>query len=335
MKFLVVDVAAESGGALTILESFYDQFAKDTANDYILCVNKPSFQSTANVKVMAFPWVKKSWLHRLWFDIVIANQIIHKHKIDEVFSLQNVVVPVTKKPQTIYLHQSLPFEEKRFSLLDAPLLWAYQNLIGPIIILSAKRARKIIVQTNWMKEAVINRAKIPGERIEVRPPDLEIKIPGQFSLKDWQRTFFYPATPLVYKNHITLLKAAQILRNQGIRDFKVLLTTTKQSLPRECEKIVDEVEDHITFLGSISHEEVMQMYCQSVLVFPSYIETYGLPLKEASLCGAPIIAADRPFSKEILENYPNKLFFSAMDSHMLAKQLELLFDKKSKAEVRL
>ena len=114
-----------------------------------------------------------------------------------------------------------------------------------------------------------------------------------------------------------------------------MLTTTKQSLPRECEKIVDEVEDHITFLGSISHEEVMQMYCQSVLVFPSYIETYGLPLKEASLCGAPIIAADRPFSKEILENYPNKLFFSAMDSHMLAKQLELLFDKKSKAEVRL
>ncbi len=109
------------------------------------------------------------------------------------------------------------------------------------------------------------------------------------------------------------------------------ITSLPAGFTKECGKIVEQVESHITFLGSIPHEEVMQRYCQ----FSHHIETYGLPLKEASLCGAPIIAADRPFSKEILENYPNKLFFSAMDSHMLAKQMELLFDKKSKAEVRL
>ena len=49
------------------------------------------------------------------------------------------------------------------------------------------------------------------------------------------------------------------------------------------------------------------------LVFPSYIETYGLPLIEAASLGVPIIAADLPYAREVLEGYDGVTFVSHDD----------------------
>ena len=58
---------------------------------------------------------------------------------------------------------------------------------------------------------------------------------------------------------------------------------------------------------------------KSVLLFPSYIETFGLPLLEAKTIGSPIIASDTPFSKEITSNYNNVNYFDYSDEIKLAK----------------
>ena len=39
MRILVYDVAASSGGALTVLNSFYEEFCKDTKNEYIFVLS--------------------------------------------------------------------------------------------------------------------------------------------------------------------------------------------------------------------------------------------------------------------------------------------------------
>ena len=44
------------------------------------------------------------------------------------------------------------------------------------------------------------------------------------------------------------------------------------------------------------------------MVFPSYIETYGLPLIEAASLGVPIIAADLPYAREVLDGYEGVTF---------------------------
>lgn len=326
MRILVNDVAAENSGALTILESFYHEFCRDTSSEYVLCVSKPSFNSISNVQVLSFPWVKISWFHRLWFEVITTNRLIRKLKIDEVFSLQNIVTPFTRKPQTLYLQLSLPFDDIRFSLFDAPQFWIYQKIIGPMIIHSVKRAKSIIVQTEWMKAAVMKTANVSREKIVVQTPNLCIEIPGRFSTIAWQRYFFYPATPLVYKNHKTLFRAMQILKAGGISNFKVLLTIDRRKLPKDWAGYIEDIDENIIFLGNISHQEVMQLYCKSVLVFPSYIETYGLPLKEASLCRAPIIAADRPFSREVLSEYDTKCYFQSFDADSLAKCMRAYLD---------
>ena len=130
LRIMVVDVAAESGGALTILSDFYHEYKDEKSNEYIFVVSRPILEETNNIRVLRYPWIKKSWLHRIYFDYLIAPTLVRKFNVDEVLSLQNVIVPNVKVRQLLYMHQPLPFIPKQFSLLAEPLFWVYQNIIG-------------------------------------------------------------------------------------------------------------------------------------------------------------------------------------------------------------
>ena len=76
---------------------------------------------------------------------------------------------------------------------------------------------------------------------------------------------------------------------------------------------------NINWIGTLDYAEVIGMYEKSVLLFPSYVETFGLPLKEARTVGAPILAADMPFSREILDGYDKVKYFGYKDHKLLSK----------------
>lgn len=172
MRIMVFDVPAVSGGALSVLHDFYDAYKENQNNEYIFVVSLPELKETNNIKVLRFPWIKKSWFHRIYFDYVIAPLLVRKYKVDEIFSLQNVIVPNVKKYQTVYVHNSLPFSEYRFSFRENRLLWIYQNIISKSIFKSIIKADRVIVQTNWMKTECIKRLNVNGTKLEVNPPQI-------------------------------------------------------------------------------------------------------------------------------------------------------------------
>ena len=69
-------------------------------------------------------------------------------------------------------------------------------------------------------------------------------------------------------------------------------------------------------------EQMAQRYSESILLFPSYLETVGLPLLEAKQYGAPIIASDCAYAHETVGEYENVSYFSAMRGEELAAQME-------------
>lgn len=81
----------------------------------------------------------------------------------------------------------------------------------------------------------------------------------------------------------------------------------------------------IEYLGRIPYERVLAMYkaCDA-LVFPSYIETYGLPLIEAASLGIPIIAADLPYAREVLAGYDGAMFVAYNDAYAWKKAISSL-----------
>ena len=82
------------------------------------------------------------------------------------------------------------------------------------------------------------------------------------------------------------------------------------------------LEDNFKLLGSIPREQVFKFYQTSILLFPSYLESFPLPLLEARLFNTPIIASDRPFAREILEGYPNVDFFDPFSPDDLADKMK-------------
>jgi glycosyltransferase involved in cell wall biosynthesis len=68
---------------------------------------------------------------------------------------------------------------------------------------------------------------------------------------------------------------------------------------------------------------MIELYAQSnCLLFPSRIETWGLPMSEAKSYGMPIIAADLPYAHEAIGSYDRVRFFSAKNMSELAELMK-------------
>lgn len=80
----------------------------------------------------------------------------------------------------------------------------------------------------------------------------------------------------------------------------------------------------IDLIGPLTKDEVYDFYQKSILLFPSYIETVGLPLLEAKKHHAPIIAANLDYAREVLNDYDKVKYFNPDDPEKLAM---LMYEK--------
>lgn len=322
MNIMVFDVPAVSGGALSILNDFYEEaiMYKDKDINWIFVVSEPILKEKENIKVLRYPWVKKSWGHRLYFDNIIAPSLIKEYNVDKIFSLQNIIIPFTKIPQILYVHQSLPFVEYKFSFKENKKFWIYQNLIGRKIIKSIKKAEKVIVQTNWMKKLCSEKSLVDEEKISVIPPNIKNDISQEFNYNNKSlSTFFYPSNGSSYKNHAIIINACKQLVEENIDNFKIILTLNgdENENIKKLYQVARREGLPVEFVGNLSREEVFKLYTESILIFPSFIETFGLPLLEAKLHKGIIFASNCPFSREILNGYANAYYFDPFNSYEL------------------
>lgn len=329
MRIMIFDVPAESGGALTILNQYYNAAIKDTETEWIFVVSTPKMEEHKNIKVLTYPWIKKSWFHRLYFDRLVAPKLVNKYVADQVLSLQNVVVPNIKVKQILYLHQSLPFVEKRFGVFENFKFWIYQNLIGKLIFKSIKEADKVIVQTKWIMDAAQEKAKVKEEKFILKKPELNINVKKSYEQEDpYKKKFFYPASGLEYKNHKVIVEAVSRFKKEAV-NFEVVFTLTgnENKVIMDLYETVQKENLPIKFVGKIDTDKVYEYYSKSILIFPSYIETFGLPMLEARIHNSPILASDCAFSHEILDDYDRVEFFDPFDAIKLCSKIEVFLRK--------
>lgn len=74
------------------------------------------------------------------------------------------------------------------------------------------------------------------------------------------------------------------------------------------------MEEQIEFIGQVKFEEILSYYGSAdIILFPSYIETFGLPLIEAAYFNKTIICADEEYAKEVLMGYGGISYVSSRD----------------------
>ena len=333
---MIYDVHASESGALAILDDLYRHIRNyaDKSVKWIFIVSTPEYEETENITVRRFPWVKKSWGHRYYFDNITTRRLLKEFSPDQVFSLQNMGIPFYHKRQLVYLHLPFILTDHKFKIKeDGKTLWAYQNIISKGIFRSLRKVDMTIVQTMWMKEALVKKGRVSPEKIFIQYPNVTTNNIGTFKdTHENRKRFFYPATAFTYKNHLTLLKA---LKSANLTDYELILTikNDENEYTKMLYKYVLDNNLNVKFGGPIPREAVFDMYQKSILLFPSYVESFGLPLLEARLSGTYVIASDCPFSREILDGYDKASFFEEMDFEAMGKLISEVAQMSSSEEV--
>lgn len=106
-----------------------------------------------------------------------------------------------------------------------------------------------------------------------------------------QLTFFYPSAFYPYKNHKNLIYAfKEISKNFGNK-IQLILTLSKDDLPYSMRSF-----NFIYYTGKLNIIDIHEIYQRvDFLIFPSLLESLGLPLIEAKLYDLPIICSRRDY----------------------------------------
>lgn len=328
MKDKVIFVNATSatmGGSLTILKQFIEnvEILKDENKKYyIFTPINCGIKSSKYFEIV--PIKAKSYKDRITWDLKGMSKWAKTKKIypDLILSLQNTAVRFGKIKQIIYLHQPLPYaKESRWNPFrkDERKMWFYKYIYKIWIDLSIKKGHKIVVQTRWMKDALINDG-YNEENIVISKPNIEnidIEQTKIIQFEDDKHYFFYPAADYKYKNHDVIIEALNLIKQENknlLKKIKVIFTLSKDS--KHYHKVIQyKLNDNIKFLNTLKYQDVLSFYKSSnTVIFPSYIETLGLPLLEASIFGKKILVADCSYSREVMEGYNNIKFIEYKDT---------------------
>ncbi len=196
--------------------------------------------------------------------------------------------------QNRYLIESLP-------LADFPLSVRLRIQLERWWLRSRIRyVQQFIVQTRTMKKLLDSAL---GANATVLPFSALTETDADLSDREVQYDFLYVATGEPHKNHRVLIEAWIKLADKG--EFPSLcLTLDVQRFPELCnwiEQAIKCYELKVVMRGECSHEVILGLYRSSrAMIYPSLLESFGLPLIEAVLQGLPILAADADYVSDII-----------------------------------
>ena len=317
-RCLVVNATAlDSSGALGILRQFLANIP-DTGHNWLIFVSDQiAVQSPlSSVRIVPIPRVKPMYKRFLW-DAFGLNRWLKKNGIEPLaaISLQNTGFRISQKvPRYIYYHQPLPFYPYVWNPLKKKerTLWFYKHIYPFFVKLFLTKDTTVFVQLDFIKDGFVRIFRHPFRNVHVYSPSVvQPDLSGErMDLLPGRVALFYPATSVFYKNH-DILKEALRYTCGNVQLYFTLDNPTGGS------------DERITYMGTLPYPEVCAMYrtCDA-LVFPSYIETFGLPLIEAAMAGLPILVADLPYAREVLAGYEGAIFVPYNDAKAWAMAMD-------------
>lgn len=214
---------------------------------------------------------------------------------------------------------------------------------------SLKKAVKVIVDLEYGKYQAIKKYNLDEKRIEVLKflPNIRvvednanIDIKKKYNLKN--DYVFYPAQFWAHKNHMYILKAIKILREEKHVEIDVVFSgSNKGNLQYILNKAKEfKIDDLVHYIGFAPNDEIPLLYKQSLaLVMPTYLGPTNIPPLEAFAYGTTVCYSDLPYFRE---QVGNAVFFmdlkdpNSLVEHILTIQDDInLVEEKKKLGLKI
>lgn len=286
------------GGGLHLLESLLE--SSSATFDWLQLDKRIQSKGHLAGKV-PIHWVKKSiWSRlraewRLYRRCAVDDTVLCFHGLPPIFHLRGHVV--------VFAQNMLLFDSS--SLHGYPFL-AMLRLIGERwwTRIFSRNCDRYIVQTPSMATVVRccldNQVPISVCPFISRVTELSH---GPIRESSSQYDFVYVASGEAHKNHGNLLLAWCLLAEAGLTP-SLALTVDPLSHPSLASEIAKQRDHHglnIVNLGKIASAEIPALYdSSSALIFPSKVESFGLPLIESTQMGLPVLASELDYVRDVI-----------------------------------
>ena len=270
----------------------------------------------------------------------VCNSIYKKIVREEDRISDVIYIPTTflfpynfKKPTLVSIHdiQQVHFPQffSKFELLNRRIHHE----------LSAANVNYIQVNSLYIKDDVLEHfpnlqekqvVYIPqGVNIEKFNVDMNTSyLSDKYGIPD--EFLFFPAQLWPHKNHITVLKALKILKEEHNTIIPLVLTGNKSGASDEIFAYIGNNDlRNVDYLGLVPFEDLVAIYKRAkYLIYGSLHESSGLPLMEAAAAGTPIIASNIPPIVELCKDLDINLFNAEDEKELASLLLKLWNDKE-------
>jgi len=336
-KIVVSAINLFEGGTLSILKNCL-AFLTDSQYEeqYEICAlvhRKDLFDldDFANVSFVEFPKSRTSYFYRLYYEYFHFKHFAKENNVAFWLSLHDVTPRLTGVEQAVYCHNSSPFRKVDLkNLWVNPVEFFFTLFYSYLYAINIKKNKFVIVQQQWMREKFSTLFSLDKSNIIVATPNvqdvqrLETASPVLQSEKDnaqgLSKTFIYPTLARSFKNIEVLGDAVRHINTLGDYDFKIVVTIngTENKYARS---ILEKYGDlkQLVFIGKVDRSKVYQYYgTVDALLFPSTLESWGMPITEFKNFQKPIVVANLPYAKETVNDYDKAVFFRPDDYKSLA-----------------
>ena len=307
-RIIVVSaVNVRKGGTLTIQRDclqYLSELSKSGLYRVYALVHKRDLYGFEGIEYIEFPDTIKSWGRRLWCEYVTMRKI--SKTIAPVYlwlSMHDTTPNVIAEKRAVYCQTSFPFYKWNFR----DIFFDYKIVLFALFTRFAYRINihkndYLIAQQQWFEKSWSELLRFDPSRIILCPPQRKQQGVVPETIDADTPLFFYASTPDCHKNFQLVCEAARILEKRiGRKRFNVVITLSgdKNRYDRWLYRKWGNVAS-LQFSGFLSKERLYGYYqVASCLIFPSKVETWGLPISEyMDVSVKPMILADLPYAHE-------------------------------------
>jgi glycosyltransferase involved in cell wall biosynthesis len=329
MRVMIDGSMCTAGGGFSFLANVVPQMALlAPENQFRILVRNPELAEAMpaidNLEVEVLPHT--GILGRMRFSYLEAPRLAKQWNADVYYSAGETVPLRSHCPSIASFQNPNVFSKKE---LHWPLYQkARLGLLRAIASVSARCAERVIFvsedSASWMGDSV----GLPEDRRAAIQHGIDVESFSQPADAPLHPNPYILSVSSIYryKNYVRLIEAYTELaqRRSDMPDLIIIGDNQDQKYSEEMYRARDAAGafcEKIHILGEVPYAQIAPYYAgASLFVFPSYLETFGIPLLEAMGSGLPTVAADTPIFREV--GGEAVLYADPYSSSALAKSME-------------
>lgn len=349
------DFTPEVGGGYTFVSQVFDAFLRvaDTTGDEFVVFCEPglarSLRESGRSRMSAFQHLKpRSLVEKtvaaaknysplfgaLYQRPSLLERAALKHGVQLIWFVGGGVYDTPDIPYIATVwdvqHRTHPW----FPEVTARGRWDYRETTHARFL---RRAAYIITGTKVGAAQLKDLYQIPEERIRILPHPTPVmpERDGKRAVDGLagRKFILYPAQFWPHKNHVNLLHAVKMLRDERAIDLDLVLTGSDKGNLAHVRSMIEQLglSHAVHNLGFVDRETIVWLYKHAVaLAYCSFSGPENLPPLEANALGCPVVISDYPGAREQMEHAA--LYVDPRNPAAIAQALWQVIDGKELAE---